>query len=381
MSVSPELEDTVNVIARAVEAILSEPCSGDIEEMCHISVANVIKQSRRLLSADEVEDIVEDVVDGETLVDPEDMLDGDELRMSDIEWDSVEPERKVDADGVEGCVIGGRFYPVSTFPDQRAGMYASRIAAVIQSVANTANLTEGVNIRSLYHPVPIANIGCPRCASTDVTPVWYDDGRVTACCNKCLAEFDADIEDVAQATLVDKTIEDVDILPEHDIFGSVWYSGDGRYGFEVYSSGELVDSGEAGSLHDIQERFDDIADAFDDIEDGVEVDFTNGNSAVVDAVDGDDVVLVDDGREASASRIRLARMVVDKKAYIDGSGRLSMDFRPGDVVVSKNGSRIRVDEVAGGKVFSTVTMPKEDGGISQFRLSSTPREFHDILNG
>ena len=367
----------MNVIATVVDNLISEPCSCDIEDMCRRSVAMEIKAGRRLLSSDEVDDVVEDVVEEETAVDVEDHVDGDFIRMSDIEWKSVSSSKKVTYGSEVGCVVNGSFLPVRTYPDPRPSMYADRISKIIEGAANMANISDGVNIKSLYHPVPAINVSCPKCASRNITPVWFDDGRVTACCNECFAEFDASIDDVDDATLADRTVEDVDIIPEQEMFGSVWYAGDGVYGYEIYSFGELVDSGEAASFSEIQDRFDDVADAYDALEENVVVDFATGDSEEINDV-SDSHLGFAGGR--SASRAKVARMVADGQAFIDVSKVSSLDFRAGDVFRKRDGSMVSVDRVSRGSVLATVTRPMSNGSVSRFEVSASPFEFERIIS-
>ena len=368
--------NVVEIAARNVEGFRS---GSDVEQACRKAVARVMRSERRLLTADEVEDVVEDVVDAETSVDVEDKVEGDHVEMTDVEWDSVPVEEKVmfDKDNgevVEGVVVGGRLLPVKLSKDFRASVIAERINMEVSSTAHLANVNEGVNVKSLYHPVPDVKMPCPKCASENVTPVWYDDGEVIACCNSCGNEFEADVDVVAKATLAERTVEDIDILPEFDVFGSVWYQEDGKFGFEVYSSGDLVDAGDADTFEEVQERFDDIADAYDELDEGVEVDFANGESDVIDVVDGDELLLEGGKR---ASRARVARMVADRKAFIDKSKVARCDFRPGQVVATRLGNFV-VESSKKKLVSGTMVRCTADGRLSEQPTRFTPLELISI---
>lgn len=369
--------NVVEIAARNVEGFRS---GSDVECACRFAVARKMRAERRLLSSDEVEDVVEDVVDAETSVDVEDRVDGDHVEMTDVEWDSVPVEDKVmfdkeDGEVVEGVVVGGRLLPVKLSSDFRASVIAERINMEISSTAHLANVNEGVNVKSLYHPVPDVKMPCPRCASENVTPVWYDNGEVIACCNSCGNEFDADVNVVAKATLAERTVEDIDILPEFDVFGSVWYQDNGKFGFEVYSSGDLVDAGDADTFEEVQERFDDIADAYDELDEGVGIDFASGKSDVIDVVDGDELVLEGGKR---ASRARIARMVADGMAFVDKSNVATFRLAPGQVVATRFGNFV-VESCGRKSVYGSVVRCTPDGRVGEQPMRLTMSELDKVL--
>ena len=370
----------MSVFDKLADAIAADTIVSDIEHLCRVHVAGEIKRERRLLAEDEVEDIVEDVVDGESFVELEDAVSDDGfIDMTDAEWENVPADDKVvlekdDGNDVEGAVVGGRFLPVRLHEDPRPASIARRINASIKEAAHIANSVDGVNVKSLYHPVPDVCMPCPACASRDVTPVWFDSGEVVACCNRCGAEFDASTDEVARATLAERTVEDIDILPEFDVFGSVWCQDDGRFGYEVYASGELVDSGAADTFEGVQERFDDIADGFDDIEDGSSIVFENGPEDVED-VDGDRVVF-EGGR--AASRIRLARMLADHVAYLDNSGVTRMKLSPGMEFSSQMGTVV-VASVDGDEVYANLIRCASDGRVVEDYVRYTRPQFKRML--
>ena len=354
----------MSFIDRAAEAVELEPAASDLEEACRAEVASAMRGQRRMLTAEEIEDIVTDVVEEETEADPADFVEGGEIVMSDAEWDSVEDKVVFESeDGpVEGAVIAGRFLP------------ASRIACSMDEQAVLASTVDGIAPQALYNPVPDVKMPCPRCASSNVTPVWYDAGRVTALCNDCDEEFDASIDEVAHATLAEETVEDIDILPEHEVFGSVWNSGDG-FGYEIYASGDLVDAGELDTFEEVQERFDDIADAFDDIEEDTVIEI-DGDSDVVIEIEADKVAL---GSGKNASRIRLARMVADRRAFLDNSNVLRNGYRAGERFATEDGY-IELDEVTEDEILAYVTSPTADGRISCEYVAFTPRELSARLS-
>lgn len=370
----------MSIIDRLAAAIDKEP-STELEGICRRAVAMEMRRAKRMLTADEIDDIVEDVVEEEAHADLEERFDGESVNVSDLEAENIPEDELVtftddDGEEIEGVVVEGRFARLKIRPDSSVRTISASISKHSESLAIMANSNEGINLQSLYHPVPDVNMPCPVCASRDVTPVWYDNGQVIACCNNCNREFDASIDDVAHATLAEQTVEDIDILPEHEVFGSVWLNGSG-YGYEVYASGELVDSGEADRYDDVIERFDDIADAFDDIEEDSQVDFTNGESDVVDEIDGDDVYF-EAGRKAS--RIRLARMVADGKAFVDNSRVASIGFvRRGRSYRMKGGSRFEVDSVWNGGVDGRLVSCTPDGRLAERHVRMSKREFSKSL--
>ena len=237
----------MNIIEKLATAIAQEP-STELEGICRHAVAIEMRNAKRMLTAEEIEDVVDEVVDEEAIADLEDRYEDGEVEVSDAERGNIPEEDIVtmqDEDGevVEGVVVEGKFARLVIVPDVSKRTISASIANHSDMLAHMANMNEGINLKSLYHPVPDVNMPCPACASRNVTPVWYDSGQVVACCNDCDMEFDASINDVAHATLAERTVEDIDILPEHEVFGSVWLSGDG-FGYEIYASGELIDSGE-----------------------------------------------------------------------------------------------------------------------------------------
>lgn len=366
----------MNVIERLATAIEQES-SNDMEAICRYTVAAEMRHERRMLTADEIEDIVADVVADEAHADPEDRFDGEVVEVTDLEaanMDDIAEFTDEDGETIEGVVVGGKFARLVVKPDQSVRVISASIAKHSEALAHMASVNGGINLKSMYHPVPDVNMPCPTCASRNVTPVWFDSGQVTACCNECGMEFDASVDDVAHATLAERTVEDIDILPEFNVFGSVWLNGDG-YGYEIYASGDMVDSGEAETFDEVQERFDDIADAYDEIGEGTGIDFANGDSDIVELMENDDVYF---GSRRKASRIRLARMVASKKAFIDNSGKVNANFREGQEFSTRTGSII-VDSVLRDDVYATVIEGTADGRIAERVAKFTANEFDSFL--
>lgn len=365
----------MSFIEDAAMAVQNDPMSAsDFETGCRFAVASKMRECRRLLAENEVEDIVEDMVGDYSYVDPEDRISEDSVEMTDIEWDLYPEGEKVVYGEEDGVVVGGRFYPVRISEDSRVASVSKRIYSSISEIAHIAG-SLGMNERSLFHTVPDVNMPCPCCSSRNVTPVWFDDGDVTACCNDCGFEFDASLDDVALATIEERTVEDVDIIPEMDIFGSVWCRSDGRLGYEVYGSGELVDAGDAGSFSEVLARFDDIADAYDSISEGVGIDFTSGGSESVAGIE-DDSLVMRSGR--TASRIRVARMVADGSALLDMSHVERISAVPGQGFHYANGS-IVVSSVEGGLIYADVWEPRPDGRLACVKSRFTEAQLVDKL--
>lgn len=370
----------MDIIENIADAIEQEP-SSDMEAMCREEVAMEMRSQRRMLTADEIEDIVEDIVEDEAIADLSvERVDEGEITVTEPERANIPDEDIVlvedgDDEDVEGVVIGGRFARLNVVPDRSASVIAKSISRHSEALAHMANVNEGINLKSLYHPVPDVAMPCPVCASRNVTPVWYDRGEVIAHCNSCDHEFDASVEDVAHATLAERTVEDIDILPEYDVFGSVWLENDG-YGYEVYAEGELVDSGAVDTYEEVLERFDDIADAYDEIGEGTQVDFSSGDSEMVEIMADDDVYF---GAGRKASRIRLARMVADGAAFIDNSMRKELSFTAGQVFESQSGSVI-VDSVMPDGIYATMISCAPDGHIAERVARFTPKQLDSMLS-
>ena len=370
----------MSIIDKIAATIEGEP-STELEGMCRRAVAIEMRRAKRMLTADEIDDVVEEVVEEEAHADLEERFDGEQVNVSDLEAENIPDDEIVtytDEDGeeIEGVVVEGRFAKLNIRPDSSVKTISASIAKHSEMLAIMANSSDGINLKSLYHPVPDVNMACPVCASHDVTPVWYDNGQVIACCNFCNREFDASIDDVAHATLAEQTVEDIDILPEHEVFGSVWLTGNG-YGYEIYASGDLVDSGEAEKYDDVIERFDDVADAFDEIDEDSQIDFANGESDVIDEIDGDDVYF-EAGRKAS--RIRLARMVADGRAFIDNSRVANISHVvPGRTYAMADGSRFAVDTVSGGEIVGRRVSCMPDGRVSERYVKFSKREFANMV--
>ena len=366
----------MSIIDRLAAEIESEPAS-ELEELCRHAVAAEMRHAKRLLTADEIEDITEDTFEDEAVSDLDVDEDG-EVEVTEHERANIPEESIVmmDEDGevVEGVVVEGKFARLRVIPDHRCKHVAKRIATHMESLALMANINEGINLKSLYHPVPNVTMPCPKCSSRNVTPVWFDSGQVIACCNECATEFEASVDDVAHATLAERTVEDIDILPEYDVFGSVWLK-DGGYGYEVYASGELIDSGEAETFDEVQERFDDIADAYDEIEEDAEIDFASGESDTVEDIDGDELIL-ESGRKAS--RARVARMVADKKAFVAKNDLGGIKITAGRGFHSPRGSVI-VESIMPNGVYARVVTATADGRIAERMVRFTERELKAYL--
>ena len=368
----------MDIIEIAANAIARDPMSvSDTESSCRFAVARSMRANKRLLAENEIEDIVCDVVAGDTYVDADSLepdADG-EVEMTDTEWDSVDSDDKVVYGDKVGMVVGGRFCPVRIVEDTRAAHISYRIAKSMEYQAHTlASL--GIDEKSLYHPIPDVAMPCPKCASSNVTPVWFDGGDVVACCNDCGCEFDASVDDVLRTTLADRTVEDIDIIPEHDVFGSVWCSDGGRFGYEVYASGELVDSGEEDTFEEVQDRFDDIADAYDSIDEGMVVDLTNGNSEIIEDIDGDKVTM-EGGK--TASRARLARMIADGTAYADMSSISRISFREGQHIVLSHNRRADVVGVGDGCVYIDMYEGLADGRVACRQVRLSKRQLSEMM--
>lgn len=369
----------MNAIERIARDLESSPSASDMEDICRSEVAGIIRESKRLLTADEVEDIVDDVVADEAIAEPEVSDDG-VIEMSELEWDNVPDEEKVKVDEggdiVEGMVVAGMFRPVALHKDYRPKHIASNISKHIESLARLAATNDGIDYRSMFNPVPDVVMPCPKCASRDVTPVWYDAGEVVACCNHCGNEFHAGIDDVAHATLAERTVEDIDILPEHNVFGSVWCNDNGNFGWEIYASGDLIDSGESESFEVIQDRFDDIADAYDEISEDTVIDLDNGSDEKIVEINGDEITM-ESGR--SASRIRIARMVADRKAFIDNSHVQTMRVHIGSVYSTADGASVIVSSVEPDGIYASVIRCGSDGAVHEDFVRFSEREFADIV--
>ena len=366
----------MSIIERLATEIEQEP-SSELESMCRQTVAAEMRHAKRLLTAEEIEDIADSVFEEEAIADLENVEDG-EVVVTEHERRNI-PEDEivmVDEDGevVEGVVVEGRFARLVVVPDRHCERVAKRIATHMESLALMVNVNEGVNLKSLYHPVPDVNMPCPKCSSRNVTPVWFDSGQVIACCNDCCAEFDASIDDVAHATLAERTVEDIDILPEFEVFGSVWLEDEG-YGYEIYASGEVIDSGAADTFNEVQERFDDVADAYEEIEEGAQVDFTSGESDVIDVIDEDDIFF-EAGKKAS--RARLARMIVDKRAFLDKSAMSGYRIFVGQGFHSPRGSLV-VENVLPEGIYARLVTATADGRIQERVARFTEKELRNYV--
>ena len=369
----------MNFVEIAANAIEGDVTASDMELMCRAAVAQKMRKARRFLTAEEILDITNDTVIEETAIDPEDIIEAEgELDVTDIEWESVPEEDKVEVEleeeTVEGMVVGGKFYRANLRPDTSVSRYAQRIATSMDEQAHYAT-TFGVAPKALFNPVPDVTMPCPKCASRNVTPVWYDKGEVIACCNECSHEFDASIEDVAKATLAERTVEDIDILPEFEVFGSVWYGEDGKFGYEVYASGDMVESGDSDTFEWIQDHFDDIADTYEEISEGTVIDLPSGDSEVVIDID-DDRIELESGK--TASRARIARMVVNKKAFINNANATRTAFVEGNIYEAKSGAQVFVKR-AGKELECEVWEPMVDGRIAHRLVNFTTKQLSNYL--
>ena len=205
-------------IAQIMDVIEDEISVSDVEEICREVVVDEVLERARLITEDEIQRIIEPVVRRETIVDPEERIEGDYVDVTDVEYENLPDESKVEgaSDGEKKVVVRSKVYTARIRPDMNARVLASKIAGEIRTAFFQVKSYSGIDLDfdSLHREQPDADTGCPHCGSADTTPVWYDAGRMTVHCNSCDADFEASMRGTDKLSLKERTIEDYDIVPE-----------------------------------------------------------------------------------------------------------------------------------------------------------------------
>ena len=72
-------------IAQIMDVIEDEISVSDVEEICREVVVDEVLERARLITEDEIQRIIEPVVRRETIVDPEERIEGDYVDVTDVE--------------------------------------------------------------------------------------------------------------------------------------------------------------------------------------------------------------------------------------------------------------------------------------------------------
>lgn len=346
-------------IAQIMDVIEDEISVSDVEEICREVVVDEVLERARLITEDEIQRIIEPVVRRETIVDPEERIEGDYVDVTDVEYENLPDESKVEgaSDGEKKVVVRSKVYTARIRPDMNARVLASKIAGEIRAAFFQVKSYSGIDLDfdSLHREQPDADTGCPHCGSADTTPVWYDAGRMTVHCNSCDADFEASMRGTDKLSLKERTIEDYDIVPEADIFGSVWYDDGGDhdyrepgYPYEIFQDGESVLMGWHSSFEDVMDDFDDFSRKWHEISEGMSIySSESGRELKVSSFDGSSVFF--DGMKASRARIAASAM---RGTMRFGSSHLYCDsVKVGDLYRDARGNSMEVYDVSGGSVW------------------------------
>ena len=346
-------------IAQIMDVIEDEISVSDVEEICREVVVDEVLERARLITEDEIQRIIEPVVRRETIVDPEERIEGDYVDVTDVEYENLPDESKVEgaSDGEKKVVVRSKVYTARIRPDMNARVLASKIAGEIRVAFFQVKSYSGIDLDfdSLHREQPDADTGCPHCGSADTTPVWYDAGRMTVHCNSCDADFEASMRGTDKLSLKERTIEDYDIVPEADIFGSVWYDDGGDhdyrepgYPYEIFQDGESVLMGWHSSFEDVMDDFDDFSRKWHEISEGMSIySSESGRELKVSSFDGSSVFF--DGMKASRARIAASAM---RGTMRFGSSHLYCDsVKVGDLYRDARGNSMEVYDVSGGSVW------------------------------
>lgn len=346
-------------IAQIMDVIEDEISASDVEEICREVVVDEVLERARLITEDEIQRIIEPVVRRETIVDPEERIEGDYVDVTDVEYENLPDESKVEgaSDGEKKVVVRSKVYTARIRPDMNARVLASKIAGEIRAAFFQVKSYSGIDLDfdSLHREQPDADTGCPHCGSADTTPVWYDAGRMTVHCNSCDADFEASMRGTDKLSLKERTIEDYDIVPEADIFGSVWYDDGGDhdyrepgYPYEIFQDGESVLMGWHSSFEDVMDDFDDFSRKWHEISEGMSIySSESGRELKVSSFDGSSVFF--DGMKASRARIAASAM---RGTMRFGSSHLYCDsVKVGDLYRDARGNSMEVYDVSGGSVW------------------------------
>lgn len=346
-------------IARIMDVIEDGISASDVEEICREAVVDEVLERARLITEEEIQRILEPVVRGEMIVDPEERIDGEHVDVTDVEYDNLPDEAKVEgaSDGEKKVVVRSRVYAARIRPDMNAKVIAAKIANEIRTAFFEIRSQSGIDLDfdSLHRSEPDADKGCPHCGSANTTPVWYDAGCMTVHCNSCDSDFEASMKGAGKLSLKERTIEDYDIVPEADIFGSVWYDDGGDrdyrepgYPYEIFQDGEPVFMGWCSDFEDVMADFDDFSRKWHEISEGMSVySSESGRELKVSSLDGSSVFF----GKTRASRAKIAASAM-RGTMRFGSSHLYCDsVKVGDLYRDARGNSMEVYDVSGGNVY------------------------------
>ena len=372
------MHEAVPQIAEMIEEGIS---ASDLEEVCRQAVAEEILDRARLITEDEVRRLIEPIVRHETAVDPAEAVDGGEVRLTDVEYDSLDPEQRAEdaRTGARLVMIGSRAYPARISPDQRAVTIAASLSREVAEAAYGVCLANGWDADSMYREAADAP-ACPGCGSLDTTPVWFDAGRMTVHCNGCGNEFEADMDEGPdELSMRDRTVEEYDVVPEAGIYASVWFEGSDSefrpagFRYEVHMGDEVLYEGWSETSEGAFDAVEAYAAAYRSIEEGLGLLSTeSGVGLTVDGVDGDEVRF--GGRTGSRARIAsaLSRGVFQacRSEMYDGFVAV------GDVYENAEGDSMEVYASEGGDVaFYDTRIAPASGRITVMPVSMRRGEF------
>lgn len=346
-------------IAQIMDVIEDEISASDVEEICREVVVDEVLEQARLITEEEIQRILEPVVRGEIIVDPEERIDGEYVDVTDVEYDNLPDEAKAQdaAGGERKVLVGSKVYTAKIRPDMTARTLSKAIANEIKAAYFAVKSQSGIDIDfdSLHRPEPECETGCPRCGSVNTTPVWYDAGCMTVHCNSCESDFEASMKGTEKLSLKERTIEDYDIVPEADIFGSVWYDDGGDhdyrepgYPYEIFQDGESVFMGWCSDFEDVMADFDDFSRKWHEISEGMSVySSESGKELKVSSFDGSSVFF----GKMRASRAKIAASAMRGTMRFGSSHLYCDDVRAGDLYRDARGNSMEVYDVSGGNVY------------------------------
>lgn len=346
-------------VAQIMDVIEDEISASDVEEICREVVVDEVLEQARLITEEEIQRIIEPIVRQEIVVDPEERVEGDYVDVTDVEYENLPDDVKVEgaSDGERKVVVRSRVYTARIRPDMNARVIAKKMANEIRAAFFEIKTASGIDLDfdSLHRVEPDAEKGCPKCGSANTTPVWYDAGYMTVHCNSCDSDFEASMKGTEKLSLKERTIEDYDIVPEADIFGSVWYDDGGDhdyrepgYPYEIFQGGESVFMGWCSDFDDVIADFDEFSQKWHEVSEGMSIySSESGKELKVSSFDGSSVYF----GGLRASRAKIAASAVKGTMRFGSSHLYEDEVRVGDLYQDRRGNSMEVYAMSDGNVF------------------------------
>ena len=364
------------VIAEMSDAVRRGISASNVEELCRFVVAQVMEDEDRLLFDEEIFDIVEPTVADETVANPDDMIDGDQAFLTEVEWDKLDDiDKAVDKDGERYVISGGRLYETRIIEDTESPRIASAISSEIEAALNAKSIADGCryDIASFRMEAEEVVRRCPCCGSVNTDAVWYDKKMVVSHCHDCTAEFEEQV-DAETATTEELTTDEYKL--EDGNFAYIYYE-DGWYlsieepdGTCIYNEPKS-DPDEALNYINMYN-----SDEFD-IEPGeVLKSVESGKELKISAVTGN--IAEVNGVKVSRANLKISKML--GKLVSDKSAVRDLVARAGDEYINDSGDRLTIESIEDGDIIYNEVAINEQSGLTQDITARCGKsEFMDVL--